>query len=171
MKTASGSALLNDDLKSPKPPKFVGVRRNRGLTLAELVIAIGLLASIIVIVIGLFVKLMNASTKGLDQTVALDIAQNKLDQAAQSSPSKWLIYNSEAHSVTDPRTPTTFHYTLTPRELTSNSAADNKMGDMYHLDLEVYWWPEKDKEVSTRRDMGRLSVKLSRVVYIENMKQ
>lgn len=117
---------------------------------------------------------MNASSKGLDQTVALDIAQNKLDFAAQSTPSKWTFWSSEEHSVTDPRTPTPFYYVLTPVEL-SNATSDytNRMGDVYRLDMEVYWWPEDPtkQKVSTRAEYGRLSVKLSRVVYIENMKQ
>ena len=135
-------------------------------------IAIALLSVIIVIVIWLFLKLMTASTKGLDQTVALDIAQNKLDQASQSSASKWLVYNSEAHSVSDPRTPTVFYYTMVASELTDASVAkSNMMGDMYKLDLEVYWWPEGEHKVSVRQEMGRLSVRLSRIVYIENMKQ
>ena len=150
---------------------FRSSRLRTGLTLAELMIAIALLLVVTVIVIGLFLKLMTASTKGLDQTVALDIAQNKLDQAAQSSASKWLIYNSEAHSVSDSRTPTIFHYVMTADELTATVPGSNTMGDMYKLDLEVYWWPEEDKRVSTRHEMGRLSVKLSRIVYIENMKQ
>ncbi|CAN0446559.1 unnamed protein product, partial [Phaeothamnion confervicola] len=85
-------------------------RRKGGFTTAELLVAFALLAVIITVVIGLFVKLMNASSKGLDQTVALDIAQNKLDFAAQSTPSKWTFWASEEHSVTDPRTPTPFYY-------------------------------------------------------------
>jgi len=147
-----------------------GGNQRRGFTTGELLISVALLAVVITLTIGLFVMLMNASTKGLDQTVAIDICQNKLDQAAQSSANKWVIYNSEAHSVTDPRSPTTFHYILNYDELTEHKT--KAMGDMYRLDMEVYWWPEDPNQhkVSTRVEMGRLSVRLSRVVYVQNMK-
>ena len=145
--------------------------RQLGVTLGESMVAIAILAVLIVVVIGLFVKLMSASTKGLDQTVALDIAQNKLDQASQSSAGKWQTGNSEAHSVSDPRTPTVFYWQMGMDELTEADPTVNLMGDVYKLDLEVYWWPEKGGNVSHRLEYGRQSVRLSRIVYIENMKQ
>lgn len=186
---------------------FKDVRRRRvalGLSFGEILIAIALIGLIIVVVMGLFVKLMNASTKGLDQTVALDIAQNKLDYTGSSTPRIWMKWHSqfisahvtqfwssnttsaatitgEAHSISDPRTPTLFYYTLTATELTDKGVGPdpfksdytNQMGDIYKLDMDVYWWPEtatSKNSNATRSEFGRLSVHLDRIVFIENMK-
>ena len=160
-------------------------RRGRpAFSFGELLIAIMLLALIIVVVVGLFVKLMNASTKGLDQTVALDIAQNKLDFAAASTPAKWTFFSSEPHSITDPRTPTPFYYVLTAKDMSSYVGPpghllppSDLMGDLYKLDIDVYWWPANLNvtnvtvtQGTVRQEIGRLSVHLSRAVYIANMK-
>lgn len=138
-------------------------------------ISFALLAVVIVVVIGLFVKLLNASTKGLDQTVALDIAQNRLDVVASSPASKWEGYSKSTDMVVvDSRTATTFHYKLTYQELSSpGGQADNKMGDLYLVNVEVFWWPDdqKNPQASKRTEMGQLKVNLSRIVYVENMKQ
>jgi type II secretory pathway pseudopilin PulG len=178
-------------------PATPACRRARGFSMGELLIAVALLGLVIVTVIGLFVTLMNGSTKGLDQTVALDIAQNELDFCAGSAPAKWLALNngtlglSETHTVTDPRSPIPFYWVLTPTELSEPSGVTgaaaydfaahpktNAMGDMYRLDMDVYWWPDAAKtsvinvtSIASRGGMGRLSVHLSRIVYIENMKQ
>lgn len=151
--------------------------KTSGLTFAELMISFALLAVVIVVVIGLFVKLLNASTKGLDQTVALDIAQNRLDVVAASPASKWLGFAKTVDmAIVDSRSNTTFYYNLTWNELSENGVnIDNKMGDLYRVDVEVFWWPENtnpsNAKAAERVEMGKLRVNLSRIVYIENMKQ
>ena len=149
--------------------------KTSGLTFAELMISLALLAVVIVVVIGLFVKLLNASTKGLDQTVALDIAQNRLDVVASSPASKWAGFAStQGMAIVDSRSMTTFHYKLIYEELSSpGGQADSKMGDLYRVDVEVFWWPDdqNNPQAAKRTEMGQLKVNLSRIVYIENMKQ
>ena len=178
-------------------------RRHRAFSMAELLIAVVILGVVIVTVMGLFLMLMNGSTKGLDQTVALDIAQNELDFCAGSTPAKWLALNggvmgeAETHPVTDSSTNTTFYWVLTPTELSVTPtplnvssppvASDpfnialnpntNAMGDVYRLDMDVYWWPAAQNattinvtSIASVSGFGRLSVHLSRLVYIENMK-
>lgn len=136
-------------------------------TVAELVVAIGLLAVIAVVVIGLFVRITASSSKSADQTVALEIANRVLDQYANSSPADWETASSKQDLQTrDPASKTTFHYHLESRPLTHSTS---NMGDMYRLDVNVYWWTNREAE-DTRRDYGRLRVRLSRCVFVEQIK-
>jgi Tfp pilus assembly protein PilV len=155
--------------------RFSTFKKPYGLTFAELMISFALLAVVIVVVIGLFVKLLNASTKGLDQTVALDIAQNRLDVVAASPASKWAGFAKTVDmAIVDSRSNTTFYYNLTWDELSKDGIKiDNKMGDLYRVDVEVFWWPDdaNNPKASQRIEAGKLRVNLSRIVYIENMKQ
>jgi hypothetical protein len=175
--------------------------------MAELLVAVALMAVVIVSVMGLFLMLMNGSTKGLAQTVALDLAQNQLDYCAGSTPVKWYALDNnsgilggvaQVQYLTDSTSTTTFYWVLTPTELsvTPNplnhsspplpsdpfnpvlNPNTNQMGDVYKLDMDVYWWPDARNSfvysldsIASRATMGRMSVHLSRVVYIENMKQ
>lgn len=141
--------------------------RPAAFTVSELVVAIGLLAIIAVVVIGLFVRITASSSKSVDQTVALEIANRVLDQYANSSPSEWDSASSQQDLQTrDPASKTTFHYHLESRPLTNGTS---KMGDMYRLDVNVYWWTNKESE-DQRRDYGRLRVRLSRCVFVEQIK-
>lgn len=178
-------AYQANDLFSAKESRLgMSSNRLRGLTFAEVMIALAILGVVVVTVIGLFVKLMDASTKGLDQTVAIDIAQNRLDLVASSPANKWGGYvTSTDMTVIDPRSTTTFYYSMKATELSSAGgspppvdppASDNMMGDLYRVDIEVYWWPQDTNHASgsgrVHKEMGRLSVQLSRLVYVENMK-
>ncbi|MBT9587081.1 type II secretion system protein [bacterium] len=143
----------------------------RGFTISELVVAIGLLAIIAVVVIGLFLRITVSSTKSVDQSAALELAHRVLDEYADADPSTWNAVQADEDLQThDPALKTTFYYRLRNRRI--NGSGD-VMGDLYRLDVDVSWWPaDPTLAVSTarRRDYGKLSLHLSRTVFVEQFK-
>lgn len=144
--------------------------RRLAFTVAELVVAIGFLAIIAVVVIGLFVRLTTSSSKSADQSVALEVASRLLDEYAGSSPSDWTTVSSQQELQTrDPGSKTTFYYRFKHRVIDSQSL----MGDLYRLDVDVYWWPDDPtrlQKTPNRRDYGKLQVHLGRVVFVEQFR-
>lgn len=133
-------------------------------------LGIGLLALIVVFVIGLFARLNIAATKSVDKSVAMELAQRVLDSAAAVAPAQWDTFRGtqDLASRTTPVT-TTYFYELDSRVLT---APNEPMGDLYRLDVEVSWWPadSSNAQKSRRRDYGKLHLRLSRVIWVEAMR-
>jgi prepilin-type N-terminal cleavage/methylation domain-containing protein len=142
----------------------------RGFTISELVVAIGLLAIIAVVVIGLFVRITVSSSKSVDQSAALELAHRVLDEYADADPSTWDAVESDQDLQThDPALKTTFYYRLSNRRI---STAEDEMGNLYRLDVDVSWWPANaaNPQPGQRRDYGKLSLQLSRTVFVEQFK-
>ncbi|HIB67773.1 MAG TPA: type II secretion system protein [Phycisphaerales bacterium] len=142
--------------------------KNKGLTLSEIVMALGLLTVISLAVIGVFTKLLSASTKNTDRTAAHLLAQSALDKAARQGPPDWgfgLSGSTGTASISDKlstnndQTETEFTTTITVGKVTD---ADPKiyLGNLYDVTVSVSWWGKK------RQGLGRLSTETSRTVYI-----
>jgi type II secretory pathway pseudopilin PulG len=146
------------------------LRRN-AFTVLELVVAIGFLAIIAVVVIGLFVRLTSSSSKSADQSVALEVASRLLDEYSGSTPESWKDASSQQDLQTrDPGAKTTFYYRFRSKQIDDTKSL---MGDLYRLDVDVYWWPDdptKLAQSSNRRDYGKLEVHLARVVFVERFR-
>lgn len=141
--------------------------KNRvGLSLAEIVLAIGLLAILITVMIGLFLRLNLGATKTLDRTMALELANRILEEHAGNSPQTWNIEARFRSGEGVGRAPLDFEYKL---DATLLSEPNNPMGDLYRLDADVSWWPEVDK-AGPRRDYGMLHLRLSRVVFVQSLR-
>jgi hypothetical protein len=125
--------------------------------------AIGILALVLTVLIGFFLRLNVSSSKSSDQTVAFELASRLLEEAAESGPEDWQTApGTEQLQSQDFAGNTTFHHRLTSTLLDSG---DTAMGEMYRLDVEV-WWAPKSERVGT----GKLRVRLSRAVFVENHK-
>lgn len=143
----------------------------KAFTVAELIVAIGFLAIIAVVVIGLFVRLTSSSSKSADQSVALEVASRLLDEYAGAAPEVWKDVSSQQDLQTrDPGSKTTFYYRFRSKQIDDSSSL---MGDLYRLDVDVYWWPDnpnKLTQTANRRDYGKLEVHLARVVFVERFR-
>lgn len=143
--------------------------RRRALTLAEVVVAIGILAVAGLAVIAVFAKLVGAQSKSGHQVVARLLADQVLEEASLAGPPNW-----GATDITEPQirefqlqgapAPVPFKYRLTPTLLRDAPPA-NPMGKLYGLKVDVWW--ETDEPGQSVRDKGRLSLTAHRVVYIE----
>lgn len=143
----------------------------RAFTVAELVVAIGFLAIIAVVVIGLFVRLTASSSKSADQTVALEVANRLLEEHASSSPAVWKDLSSQQDLQTRvPGVATTFFYRFKFQQIDPDRSL---MGALYRLDVDVFWWSGEGQPAHrslSRRDYGMLQVHLARVVFLENFR-
>ena len=162
--------------------------KRRGLTMGEMVIAVGLLGIIVVFIAALFVRLLTSSTKGSHQTVGVMFAQRRLDAAQRTGPPYWGAENpltktgvgdyrestsgNEGVYFQDDQSQTEFYYRFEAALIRSKP-----MGDLYRLKCDVAWWPstqavaDKAKTTDVRREMGKQSVSLSRVFYWPQLKQ
>mgnify|MGYP001058152005 FL=1 len=145
--------------------------RRSAFTVAELIVAIGFLAIIAVAVIGLFVRLTASSSKSADQSVALEVANKLLDGYAAATPSVWKDVSSQLDLQTRaPGLQTTFYYRFQFKQI---DPGNSLMGDLYRLDVDVYWWPPDPQNLQSspnRRDYGKLQVHLARVVFLESFR-
>lgn len=129
--------------------------------------AMALLLIVLVFVSGLFLHLFVSSTKSLDSSVALDIADSILTQANDSDPSTWpALAQAQQLYNHDPRTTTQFDSQLSYRD----TSLDSIMGKAYEITVEVYWMGSNPSQNPNRRSYGRQSVRLSKIVYVSDMK-
>lgn len=137
--------------------------------MGEVVLAMALLLIFIVFLAGLFLRLFQSSTKGLDSSIALGIAESALSQVNDAAPSTWpTLMGSLGVINRDPRTTAEFvtEYTYSQPTLPPDAI---EMGDVYEVTVAVYWM-DQSRTAGNRRDYGRQSVRLSRLVYVSNMK-
>lgn len=141
--------------------------------MAELVAALGLIALLLLLVMGLFVRLNVSSSKSTDKAVALELASKVLEIQAGSSPPLWELEAQKTNAAQGlelraPGSNTNFYYTFSYQRI--SDASDSQMGDLYRLDVSVHWWPESSKADHTRGSYGRLQVHLARVVFVEQFR-
>jgi len=140
--------------------------RQLGLSLAEVIVSIALLGVIVVSTVLLFLSLQRSSNKTTDSSAALTYAQAVLDQAVAEGPPDWGGPGGSRDLYThDAVTRTTFTHELAAQLVYSPSSTALPMGDLYRLDVTVYWW--SDAPDQTRQGMGKLSTKLGRLVFVE----
>jgi len=136
--------------------------RRYGLSLLEVLLATLLLTVCLIFVITLLISLLRTSTKGEDQTVALEVADKLLTQLAAAVRSQWadLVDDPVQLYTHDPAIPTEFR-----AEYQANSVKVLSMGELYDVTLSVFWWAPQS--TPNRNGYGRQSVTLQRTVYVE----
>jgi Tfp pilus assembly protein PilV len=148
------------------------LHRNRaGMSLAEVMLAVGLLGLILVAVIGLFHSLLSSTSKSGDLTAATVLAQHRLNELVAQQPQNLTTYGLDfpAEVVTkglythDSKTSTDFYTQAEPELL----YIDNKVGKAYYLQVTVFWWTaDNSKTTATRAGHGKQSVTIGRMVYV-----
>lgn len=133
--------------------------KRTGLTLAEFVLALGLLALLLVSVGGLMTRLLAASSKSSDLSAGMELAQRVLDQVvlrgtydASQPVTKYYVYGH------NDQTPTEFTY-----QVTSTPVAVPNAPPSYYLVIDT-WWLGADKTHDSRANMGKLHARLARLV-------
>ena len=139
----------------------------RGYSLGEVVIALALMMVLLVFVSGLFLRLFQSSTKGLDASIALQMAESTMIQAKDADPSSWPSL-AGSRQVTNRDTQST-HEFVTEVVASNPPITSNAMGEVYELTVAVYWMDQATNPAS-RLGYGRQCVRLSRLVYVSNMK-
>lgn len=136
------------------------MRKARGLTLAELLLAFLLLTMLGLVMGGLFLQLLQGSAKRSDLTVGKVFAEATLEEVVQAG-----LYASSTASLEqglyshDLQSRTQFFYRVTSTEAAC-PAPSPKRG--YLLRVEVWWWSGEPGR--SRAGAGLTSTRLSRWV-------
>ncbi|GMU53458.1 MAG: hypothetical protein AMXMBFR33_26040 [Candidatus Xenobia bacterium] len=154
--------------------------------MAELVMAIVLLGMIVTVTVLIFTRMLASTSKTTNQTVGLVFAQRRLEQATQIGPPEtpggpgWGISDpsevlAEGVYTPDDRLQTTFWNRLTVQPLDERPVMPDggrKMGDLYRLRVEVYWWASdpNNPQPIVRQGMGVQKVELETIYYYQRMK-
>lgn len=130
-----------------------------GLTLAEFVLALGLMAMLLVFVGGLMTRLVAASNKSGDLSVGMELAQRLLDETVlrgtydtSQALTSYAVYSHGDQLATE------FTY-----QITSTPIAVPDSPPSYFVVVDTWWWGA-DKNRDSRTNMGKLHARLSRLV-------
>jgi hypothetical protein len=144
--------------------------RSDGLTLSEIIVALGLTAILSLIVLGVFTKLLLSSTKSTDLTTASLLARGVLEKVVREGPVgtagtvRFPELEGETELFTQDRgSKTKFFYQVSSARLTTE--ADSGIGTLHNVRVTVSWW-EDDGAESSRADYGKLSTQVERTVYV-----
>ena len=139
-----------------------------GLTVAEVVVAIGILGILLVSIISLFIQLMASNTKNNLVNLGTLYADRILEQTVRNpdpGDPAFPVYRSGQESIVShgDETTTTFAYRL---ESTKLSGPDP--GEQWLVKLEVQWWHADPNDASRiQAGFGKLSTKQQRLVYVK----
>lgn len=140
------------------------MRVPRGLTLAELVLALGLLGLVISTLLLLFLSLMSSSTKGSHLSTGVLEADRVLEalavRAEQGMALPATLTGEDRFYAHDLAAPTSFTYDVTATQL-----ENGPMGSTWWLKVTVRWWSQTPANDS-RTGSGKLSVNRARMVYL-----
>lgn len=165
------------------------VRDDRiGYSIAEVVLAIGLLAFVAITLVGLFSQMVLTSSKNRDQVMAELIAEQVLERAVVEGPTSinsgslgWGVKNQVGqvlqHEIQEP---TQFFYRVDVAQLdgaagdrgpdwTTNSPETDALDLGHHwlVEVSVGWNPDGNDLESSRVGQGLQWVKQSRTVYYQ----
>lgn len=134
----------------------------------EIMVALGLLATISLLVIGTLARLLSVGGKSSHQTAATLLAQDALDSAAAVGPPTWGSPNgaslkwSQTRELVlpneDSKTPFECEVSILPLR---RNASD--LGSVFQVTSTVSWWGESPEG---RVEQGRTSVTATRTVYV-----
>lgn len=141
----------------------------RGVTIAEMVMAMFLLLLLILGVVSLFTALLGSSGKSSNQAVGVMFAEKVLEDISHRGRKTYPAFDpalsgSAAFYTGDPSNPTQFTYSVTAVDLDPARNADpDARGENWLLETEVRWWSDT---ATTRSGQGKLFVRQARLVYV-----
>ena len=147
-----------------------GTRSRRGLTVAEVVVALGLLSILVIVVLGLFTQLLASTTKNTllqAGTLHADRVLNETIRNVRPSPPAFDLVSMDQEGIYthDETNLTIFYHTLTATPVVTYNV--NEPGETWELEVEVNWWAaDPNDPTRVRPGYGKLFTKQHRVVYI-----
>lgn len=141
---------------------------DRALTLAEVIVAIGILALLLISIIALFTQLMASTTKNnlvnLGTLYADRILEQSVKNANPGDPAFSPLRTGEESVISHgDESVTTFAY-----RLEANKLSGPDPGEQWMLKVEVQWWHNDPNDpAKSRAGFGKLSTKQQRLVYVK----
>lgn len=133
----------------------------RGLTLAELVVAVGLMTLLLLASIQLFTHLLASGSKTTASMVAMNLATTRLEEEISGVASNGGVMS--AYTL-DPASNTQFYYQVTraPMSGDPNAPKGAYLGG-FTVTVQVWW--NSDSPTRAKPGVGLQQVRLSRFVY------
>lgn len=140
--------------------------RRSGVTLAEVVLAIGVLAIVGLTIIGVFTKLLGSQSKSSHDTVGRFILEAVAERAVLAGPPNWGMtdpdkWEKETTFIHSVDAEVTFEHTIPVRLALKDAPATNPMGKLYFIEIHVRWW-----NGVAHAGMGQSELSTTRVVYV-----
>lgn len=134
----------------------------------EIMVAIGIVATISLLVIGTLARLLSTGGKSAHQTAATMLAQEVLDSAVAAGPPTWGFATANRQDWQGERrlilpgeeSSTPFSYKI---EVLSLRKSPQDLGTVSQVKATVWWWGE---EPGGRSEQGQTSLTSSRTVYV-----
>ncbi len=160
---------------------MLGLRSRTGLTIAELMVASGLLSIVLVTILALFFQLIRNSNKNALMSAGSFFADSVMERQVEQAKARMEILTDNRDDVFD-----TDLYPLEGSGMLSISANDPKTeylyrveverldqgltadpGQLWALEVEVRWWQESASgEAEARAGMGRMDLTRGKIVYL-----
>lgn len=144
------------------------VSKVTGLTLSEVVVALGILTFVALVIIGVFLVLIKASAKNREQAMAELLTESLLERATAAGPPTWGVEGQTGVRLeaTLQEDGARFFYqvesTYIPPDVTVTEA-----GQCWEVTVSVGWWVEaSDSLEGAREGFGNRYVKGVRTVYL-----
>lgn len=148
-------------LEFPQGDPCLQVTRDKGMTLAELVVAAGLLAILVVSAVGLFLTLLSSATKTSLATAGSFLAHQRLEEVIRKNqyypvpPEAALgLYTNDIASKT------TFFHRVRCESIPPNPPEHRQA---WWIEVEVWWW--SDDPGQARAGHGKLHTSLGRLHF------
>jgi hypothetical protein len=134
----------------------------------EIMVAIGIVATISLLVIGTLARLLSVGGKSAHQTAAAMLADEVLAGCAAAGPPLWGFSSADSTTWTGERSlllpgqssNTVFHYKL---DVLALRKSPQDLGTVSQLTATVWWWGDQP---GGRADQGQTSWSSTRTVYI-----
>ena len=142
--------------------------RNRGLSVAEILIATAILAVLLVAVLGLFAQLLASTTKNSHLQTGTYFADRVLNQAIREARPTAPAFDAyvegqEGIYTHDQAAATIFYHRLKATRLTPVDVP----GESWYLEVEVSWWQADSSDPTRARPgSGKLFTRQGRMVYL-----
>lgn len=132
------------------------------MTLAELVLAVGLLTIMFVAMVGLFANLLGSATKSSNLTAGSYFARQRLEEAIRQDV-YWPVPADAKVGIytTDKDSQTTFFHRVSSVSVPPSPTGQYKQA--YYVSVEVWWWSESPGQ--ERAGQGKLSTRIGRLHY------
>ncbi len=137
-----------------------------GVTLAEMVVAFGLLTFVSLVVFGLLTVLLQSSAKSREQAAAELLAESLLERAAREGPPGWGVDGAAGvrREVSSEVDGTLFSYQIDPTRLERPST--RPIGELWEIQVTVAWWSDDGTDLeSSRAGYGQTFLRAARQAY------
>jgi hypothetical protein len=141
--------------------------KSRGLTLGEVIVAIGVFAAMTLTLLALFTQLMNFTTKNNLLNFGTLYADRLLEQTIRSRNSTGPAFSASREGEESVVTQGDDKVTKFVYRVEAEKLEDADPGERWLLTVKVEWWQDAPGGEAVRTGFGKLSTQNQRLVYVK----